>query len=341
LKFYEITIRPTSGFGTPLKGDTLFGHFCWQAAYLPELIEGGLDQAISRYPERPFAVFSSLFPKTEKGVVNYLLKKPDIPLPWLFPLSDETCEDRYTHLKEYKKKKWMLLKEDLKINLNSNHFLNDREMFDELAGYYGLSDKNMEELGVFNTTARFTQPHNTINRFTQTTGTGEFAPYVKDNIYYYPGTRLALFVLIDEMLTDIERVGKGITNIGRFGFGRDASAGLGRFDVVHSVEVEMPATQDINACYCLAPCVPERGELERAYFTPFIRFGKHGDRLAVRRNPFKTPVVMADEGAVLIPKKRDAFKRPYIGMAITDVSKIQSGCMIQGFSPYLPFKLEN
>lgn len=340
MKFYEITIRPTSGFGTPLKGDTLFGHFCWQAAYLPDLVEGALDNAISMYPERPFAIFSSLFPKTEKGVVIYLLKRPDIPLPWLFPLSDSTCDDRYKNIKEYKKKKWMLLKEDLKINLNSTTLLNDRELFNELTRHE-MSDKNMEQSGALNTTARFSQPHNTINRFTQTTGTGDFAPYVKDNIYYYPGTGLALFVLIDEGLTNIDKVVKGITNIGRFGFGRDASTGLGRFEVVRSVEIKMPDTQDVNACYCLAPCVPEKGEIEQAYFTPFIRFGKHGDKLATGKNPFKTPVVMADEGAVLIPKKRDFFEKPYTGRAITDVSKIQASCMIQGFSPYLPFKLEN
>ena len=29
---YEVILRPQSLFGTPLAGDTLFGHLCWQFA---------------------------------------------------------------------------------------------------------------------------------------------------------------------------------------------------------------------------------------------------------------------------------------------------------------------
>jgi len=57
VKLYEITIRPVSGFGTPLKGDTLFGHFCWQAAYDASILNGGLNQWIACYAEKPCAVF--------------------------------------------------------------------------------------------------------------------------------------------------------------------------------------------------------------------------------------------------------------------------------------------
>ena len=84
MKFYEITIRPFSGFGTPLKGDTLFGHFCWQAAYRHDLIHDGLENGLSVYKEKPFAIFSSAFPKIGKKEKNYILKRPDVPLSWLF-----------------------------------------------------------------------------------------------------------------------------------------------------------------------------------------------------------------------------------------------------------------
>jgi hypothetical protein len=57
-----LTITPLSPFGTPLKGDTLFGHVCWQAAEDPALLDGGLERWVGLYPERPFAVFSSAFP---------------------------------------------------------------------------------------------------------------------------------------------------------------------------------------------------------------------------------------------------------------------------------------
>jgi len=66
VKLYEIIIKPESGFGTPLKGDTIFGHICWQVSYNPELLNGGLEKWIACYGERPFAVFSSAWPKIKK-----------------------------------------------------------------------------------------------------------------------------------------------------------------------------------------------------------------------------------------------------------------------------------
>ena len=35
MKLYAIVIETHSGFGTPLKGDTLFGQFCWEVAMDP------------------------------------------------------------------------------------------------------------------------------------------------------------------------------------------------------------------------------------------------------------------------------------------------------------------
>ena len=84
MKLYEITIQPISGFGTPLKGDTIFGHFCWQARYNPTLLAGGLQKQIDRYAERPFAVFSSAMPKIEADN-THALRRPALPMPILFP----------------------------------------------------------------------------------------------------------------------------------------------------------------------------------------------------------------------------------------------------------------
>jgi len=188
--------------------------------------------------------------------------------------------------------------------------------------------------------SHLSQSHNTINRLTQTTGDDNFAPYTKENIYYYPETKLVLFVLIDENITDIDQIRKGLENIGKFGFGRDASIGLGRFAVCESNEINVAVPKDANACYLLAPCVPEKDRFERMYFTPFIRFGKHEDRLANAGNPFKNPVVMADEGAVFISKNKGVFDKPY-GRAVTGVSKAEPSSVVQGYAPYLPLKLEH
>ena len=321
MKFYEITIRPLSAFGTTLKGDTLFGHFCWQAAYDASLVEGGLEKALAQYHKKPFAVFGTACPVIGGKSSRYVFKRPDVPLAWLFPVNMEDREQRYRDMKENKKRKWMLLGRDLQIDLRKATFVGDEDLAEHQSLFHS-----------------FLQPHNTINRLSGTTGTGAFAPYSTVNEHYSPDTELVIFVWLDEELTQIESIRKGLEAIGRFGFGRDASTGLGRFEVLSSEVSELPRVADANAAYTLAPCVPET--YDQAYFTPFIRYGKHGDRMATSRNPFKNPVIMADEGAVFVPDDAGFFDKPYMGTAVTGVSKAQTNAVTQGYAPYLPLRLE-
>ncbi|MBW1800287.1 MAG: hypothetical protein JRJ85_06105 [Deltaproteobacteria bacterium] len=260
----------------------------------------------------------------------------------MFSLDECSREDFYKKLKEYKMRKWMVLDEEMKIDLSNSIFLKDEQLLEEAVSRtiretWERSDKTGSQHFI----RHLTQPHNTINRLTGTTGTGDFAPYMKENLYYYPETELSLFVLLDENMTNIEHIMEGLGNIGRFGFGRDASIGLGRFEICDSDEIEIMDSKDANACYSLAPCVPEKDMFERIYFSPFIRFGKHGDRLANAGNPFKNPVIMADEASVFIPKTRNVFEKPYIGSAVTGVSNVEPQSVVQGYTPYIPFRLEH
>ncbi|MBF0398568.1 MAG: hypothetical protein HQK78_17465 [Desulfobacterales bacterium] len=332
MKLYEIRILPLGGFGTPLKGDTLFGHFCWQAANNPKLLNTELEKQISIYHEKPFVIFSSAFPSVIfKKSTHYFFKRPDLPISFLFPSIEK---DR---IKEFEKKKWMKIEDIANIDLSKQeNFLNDKGLLDEIDKEILISDK-LEHPQFMKT---FSQPHNKINRMTQTTGKGEFAPYVKENTYYYPETELSIFVLIEESATDIERVYLGLENIGKWGYGRDASTGMGRFKLCEYDEITLFDNNEFNACYTLAPSVPQRNCFAKNFFTPFTRFGKHGDMLVYSKNPFKNPVIMADEGAVFIPCDKAFFKKPYIGRAITGVSKSMPQTVTQGYAPYLPFKLE-
>ena len=338
MKLYEITIRPDGWFGTPLKGDTIFGHFCWQAAYDPGLLNGGLDKWIAQYPERPFAVFSSAWPRLSDASSRYAVRKPDIPISFLFPASKAI--GRCKQMKERKEKaklKWMLLADNLSMTLEHAVYKTDGELAGLAIGK--LASRHRQEIPT-TYTRDFDQQHNTINRTTMTTGLGIFAPYEQSGTCFIHDAELALFILIDEEATDIERVRKGIERIGKTGFGRDASTGGGRFLVCGFKEIAFPSAKTPNACYVLSPVVPEKGAYAASYFTPFVRFGKHGDTLARSTNPFKNPVIMADEGAVFMPKGNNAFAKPYIGQAITGVSKCDERTIVQGYALYLPFTLE-
>jgi len=342
LKLYEIILKPLTGFGTSLKGDTLFGHFCWQAAYNSSLLNENLEKWISRYGEKPFVVFSSAWPKIEdNGKFFYAFKRPDMPISYLFPTSKRNKRKNIEQLKENKKKKWMKIDDSLSMDLNRVEYLTDEDIV-EMAYRQATGDTKLIMRGKHHQAfyREFIQQHNTINRLTMTTGEGMFAPFTETNFFYYPEMELAVFVLIDEDATDIEKVRTALENIGKFGFGKDASTGLGRFNLGEHDELPLPAPGDSNACYVLSPCVPEKGAFKDVYFTPFVRFGKHGDRLACAGNPFKNPVTMADEGAVFIPKDRTLYNKPYIGQAITNVSKTMPKTVVQGYAPYLPLKLE-
>jgi CRISPR-associated protein Csm4 len=341
LKLYEIEIRPRTPFGTALKGDTLFGHFCWQAAYDPKLLEGGLENQLCHYAQAPFVVFSSAFPKTGGKKPTYFFPRPGSAILAATILKDKSRKDRLLEAKALKDKKWMAVADLAGISLKNAIYLNDAEIKARLKeDVSDIGQPAREIQGSNELSARASLPHNSISRLSGTTGTGAFAPYIRESLFFYPGLKLALFVLLDEAATDIDRIREGLKRIGMWGFGKDASTGMGRFDVGPHMALELPNFEMGNACFTLAPSVPEQEAFSRIFFSPFIRFGKHGDLLATGKNPFKRPVIMADEGAVLVKGKNVIQMKPYIGQAVREVSYSNPETVAQGFTPWLPLKLE-
>lgn len=342
MKLHEVTIKPISGFGTPLIGDTIFGHFCWQAVYDSGLLNGGLDRWIALYDERPFAIFSSAWPRFSEEKARYALKRPALPNAILYPERAEWDKKKLiSERKELLKKRWMIIGQDLSLHLGAVVYKTDQELL-ELTRGKGPQEASPwtadHESGQI--ASQFDQSHNSINRLTMTTGGGGFAPFVETAVSYYPGTELAIFVLVDEEATDINRVAAGLERIGKWGYGKNASTGLGRFEVCGSRGLNLPAPPSPNACYTLAPCVPQKGVFSDRCFDPFVRFGKHGDVLARAGSPFKNPVLMAAEGAVFFPGNSNSFDKPYIGKALLNTSKVIPQAVVQGYALYLPFRLE-
>lgn len=331
VKTYSIIIEPLSPFGTPLKGDTLFGQFCWQAAYDAGLLAVPFEEAIARYADQPFAVFSTAVPALPDG--GFALKRPDAPLELLFNLAGKSRKDVIGNRKEMKKQKWLVCnKQGALANLQACTYLNDKELL-ETTGLAADSFSSSAETG-----------HNSISRLTgTTTGGSGFAPFTQENRWYAPGSRLALIVGIDETMLTIDRLVAGLTRIGQSGFGRDASTGLGKFSVLGQQEINLAdygATRP-NALYTLAPCVPKPDQYQDALFTTFTRFGRHGDHLATSGKPYKNPVIMLDEGALLFPADMgQARKKRYLGTGLNGLSKIQETAVAQGYSLYIPVTLE-
>ena len=146
MKTYEIVIKPLSGFGTPLKGDTIFGHFCWQIIYNQHLMGKSLDILLENYQTKPFAVFSSAYPRFCVGEsCYYALKRPDLPMNMVFDLPDDKREN-IEKRKEHKAKRWMILQKDKKFSsLKELKYSNDTELFENDIKAY-ISDKTEREV---------------------------------------------------------------------------------------------------------------------------------------------------------------------------------------------------
>jgi CRISPR-associated protein Csm4 len=322
MQAYQITLSLQSAFATPLKGDTLFGQLCW--AIRNRLGEEALNQCLEGYTNnQPFAVISDAFPE------GYL---PLPKLPGCFYQLPEG-EDR----KAVKKRTWLPeteLQKPLKEWLC--HAVNAKTI--AYASNACGSDAHIATKHASSLSEKHPQPHNTINRQTNTTCEGGFAPYSIEQEWFVPGLRWTLYLLLDTDRLSKEDCKQCMEDIGNFGFGKDASIGMGKFQIDAFQEQPLPAQDNANACLTLAPCAPQGlgFDSQHSYYQLFTRFGRHGD-IAVHQEgkPFKNPVLLAQTAAVLsTPPPKSGFIGQGIG-GNGELSKTLSATVHQGYAPII------
>ena len=313
----RIQLRPLSAFGGPIKGDTLFGHLCWAArnrwgdGLLRELLDGYTGR-------RPFAVCSDAFPAGH-------LPRPALPLHRFASLPDE---DR----KAVKRRRW-LPRETL-----------DRPVREWLASCR-TEEQVLRALGPEKGDAlskSHAQPHNSINRLSGTTGGGEFAPYALSQHWFGAGVRLECYLLLDAARLSGDDACGLLADIGLSGYGRDASIGLGKFEIANVQAEELPRQEGGDACFALAPCAPQGLGLDpgRSHYQVFTRFGHHGDRAVHTGRPLKAPVLMADTGAVLAAAELP--REPFVGKGMGGDGSLSNALpetVQQGYAPFIGVRL--
>lgn len=269
------TITPLSALGTEPRGDQLFGQLCCQIAAAEG--EQRLDQLLEGYTSnRPFLVLSDLFPSGH-------LPRPCLP-PGCFEATGAGTKDR----KEAKRRVW-LPAAALSGGLDSwrEAIVGPDKLLGEKARPFRLDTA---------------QPHNTINRLTNTTGSGPFAPFAWEQIWFAPGATLECYAVFDESRVNEKNVHQWLQAVGARGFGRDTSAGLGKFDAAIAGGATPPGApeREANAFLTLAPVAPQGGawRSDRCFYKPFTRFGRHG---GASSDPYKAPLLLAQSGAVLCP----------------------------------------
>jgi CRISPR-associated protein Csm4 len=315
----KATITVLSAFGTLPKGDTLFGHFCW--AVRNHFGEDRLRILLEGYTKRnPFAVFSDAFPAGH-------LPRPVLPGHWFKLL-------RGTDRKEFKKRVWIpveLLGEP--VEDWPHHCRKESDM---------AGDPARPQLEP--------QPHNTIDRRSGTTG-GGFAPYTMSRYWYdqrdirrkkHVEARLDIYVVLDDKRLARPELEQLLVAIGEFGFGRDASIGLGKFRLDALNTVSLPSQAGADAWLTLSPIAPQGMNLDtaRSFYQVFTRFGRHGDTAVLTGKPFKTPVLLAQTAAVLVPKQYQ--EQSFVGRGLGgdgSLSKAIADTVHQGYAPVVGIRL--
>ncbi len=307
-------ITPQSAFGTHPKGDTLFGQLCW--ALRNRLGEAKLTQLLDGYTaDQPFAVISDALPAGH-------LPRPALPGHTFVPLADS---DR----KAAKKRVWLPVE----------------YLAEPVAAWLQHCIPASDLPG--GTAQAHPHPHNAIDRRTNTTGDG-FAPYSLTRHWYGKGAELDIHIVLDETRLPITDLEQALHDIGELGFGRDAGIGLGRFAVNTLETSALPSQDNADAWLTLAPCAPQglSWHAEKCFYTVFTRFGRHGDIGVHLGNPFKTPVLLANTGAVLSPRQKieqePTLKAAFTGQGLGgngSLSNAIPGTVHQGYAPVLGIKL--
>ena len=325
LQYLPLRIEPRSAFATPLKGDTLFGQLCW--ALRDRLGEDALRKLLQGYTdEKPFAVVSDalpeccwprpVLPQTLLGDANPMERKAGKKRAWL----------RHDHFTQ-PVGKWLSRMVEDPGDANCERSPGDADQ--------APHDSPIE---------RETRFRNSIDRRSGTTTAEGFAPYGVEQFWYRDGARLDCHIVYDTERIDGSLLVQAMADIGRFGFGRDATIGLGRFEVEecdHRGRAALPLSQaDATSWLTLAPVAPQgmAWNPKRCWYRPFTRFGRHGNSAVHQGNPFKAPVLLADTGAVLTPRG-DFEPRLFIGQglggAAQPVSLSIPETVHQGYAPVI------
>jgi CRISPR-associated protein Csm4 len=320
MNVYRITLQPRTAFGTRPLGDTLFGQLCWTLRHrhgenrLNELLDGYTDG-------NPFAVLSDALP------AGYL-PRPQLPgvLYDEVPGLDRKAAKRLAWLP------WERQGEPVR------EWLRHCRPASDIAGAAPEAHP---------------QPHNSLHRLTGTTGGEGFAPFTMTQHWYgsrrgEPAT-LALHAVLDEDRLSADALRQALADMGQFGFGRDASIGLGKFDLLDMTLATLPAQAESDAWLTLAPCAPQGLGLdpERSYYQTFTRFGRHGDIGVHLGSPFKTPMLLAQTGAVLAAGPgltRPTTERPWLGQGLGGAGRLTrnaplAGTVQQGYAPVVGLHL--
>ena len=307
-RLFRLRVQPLSDFGTPVVGDTLFGHLCWALRWRHGS-ERLAEWLLGYGSGSPFAVVSDAFPAG-------WLPRPSVSLARLGLAFDPVLR------KADKRRVWLPLSEPARP-------------LGEWVQSAGSAEGGLGQA--------VTVTQNTIHRMTGTTGTGMFAPRQVERTAFAVGQELDIYVVVNAASIQPAQVFQAFEDIGQTGYGRDASTGLGKFRVLKHEGFSWPSPAGVAHGITLAPCAPEPSALvaDDCHYLPVTRFGRHGSSLALAGQPFKKPLLMLRTGALLAfaDGQVPAVHGRGLGGAEHPISDVEPATVHQGYSPVVPVRV--
>jgi CRISPR-associated protein Csm4 len=307
---YRICLRLRSALGTPLQGDTMFGHLCW--AWRATRGESWLAEFLAAYgDERAPLVLSDGFPA---GWLPF----PSLPQPRLGAAADPAAAEAAKALRAVRlvRQEWLL--EAASAGL--------QDALRSLAEEGARDPERLRENVRGGPPGRVrATPHVTIDRRSGAVrrpgGLYAQPDYLPDD----EGRDWVMFARVaDDAPGLVEALGEALAVVGRQGYGRDASAGLGRVEASLEPWQWPAAPQDADAFMALSAFVPRAGDPVEGWWSLRAKFGKLGGWWATgpgpdgRHDPFKRPLLMVDAGAVF---RTGRERRPWYGQLLGGVHR--------------------
>ncbi|MCA9310562.1 MAG: hypothetical protein KDA21_05100 [Phycisphaerales bacterium] len=294
MPIYRVALLLRSSLGTPLAGDTLWGHIAWGVCYREG--EAGVAAWLDAYDHgEPPLVISDPLP------AGYF-PRPRLPRP---VTGVETPTRSEAHdFKTIGKRQWV----------SHNVWSRIASELSAARVFEGISTSSQPESGRHAGTL-----HAGINRLTGGTDQeGGGLLYAVERTWYAAPARFDVWAHSSGGVEEVRRwFDDGLSG----GYGRDGASGLGHIEVEDVQPVDLPPCAGANAVMTLGPLTPAVGDPARGFMSLQTRAGRLGGVFAIGATPSgstvrqKRPVHALERGSILLTDD----PRPWYGRVLRGV----------------------
>ena len=306
LRTYMMEFSMPSGYITPWHADTIFGHLCWVAENNDgfSAFKGATGLIDLFKDEKPPFIISDAFPS------GFLPAPANLNDFFSIFYQNDDPGNKYSAVKDAKSAEVLT--------------------FDQFESWRkGIPfDPIFPSIPIKSTMVL----HNTINRFSGTTG-DEGGLYEQEEKFTWNGKNWLFIKSEDGLIDDVKKL---FELLSRTGFGKKKATGKGVFKILLFNEfMGFENISDAEYFISLSHFIPAQSDPVEGWYKTTVKYGKMGGERVSSTNPFKKPLLMLCPGAVF---KTGGQLEYYYGRMIKNVSYTISDVVQYAYSFPLPCK---